>query len=156
MSRVGSYRAVSAGYESFQQHSVAEKQCASLERDEFWRWVVLISFCLNAGYNFFAWADFESASVQAEILFDIDSGKLAWHYSIAFFASVPPALPVAYWLKYDLPSSHLFLALSNTLVAWLRYWATVKKDYALCLASAVVLGVGLAIATSSFTPLFLR
>jgi hypothetical protein len=60
------------------------------------------------------------------------------------------------WIDWDFPSSQVAFASLTTLAAWLRYMSSWQRDYSICLASSVSLGIATAINLSSFTAVSAR
>jgi hypothetical protein len=124
------------------------------ETNPLLRWIVLFSFSANAFLNSAQVNDFSSGSKQSEMVFfnstsDNYDRVLEAQYSAMNLTTALCMLPAILWLAWDLPSAHVFLALSNALGAWMRYQSTADGSYSICLGSSVALGVAQAGASFS-------
>jgi hypothetical protein len=82
---------------------------------------------------------------------DNKRSTLEWQYSLTYLFCAM-FIPVAVlWIDWDFSSSQIAFSSLTMLAAWLRYMSSVRRDYTICLASSISLGLATAIKQSSLT-----
>lgn len=108
-------------------------------------WLVLLTFCLNSAFNAFVCMNFSAvSSLTAEVL-DVGQDEVAFLYSgmlLTVSCGMPAGLVLA--LRCERVGFGLSVAF-GVACAWIRWIGVARRNYHLCLISAVISGASAAL-----------
>eukprot|EP00930_Biecheleria_cincta_P095639 TRINITY_DN87587_c0_g1_i1.p1 TRINITY_DN87587_c0_g1~~TRINITY_DN87587_c0_g1_i1.p1 ORF type:complete len:494 (-),score=74.95 TRINITY_DN87587_c0_g1_i1:8-1489(-) len=113
--------------------------------DSMRSWLVLLTFCLNSAFNAFVCMNFSAVSSLTASVLDVGEAEVAFLYSgmlLMVSFGMPVGLVVA--LRCEWVGLGLSVALSVVLT-WTRWIGVMRRNYQLCLVSAVIAGASAAL-----------
>lgn len=108
-------------------------------------WLVLLTFCLNSAFNAFVCMNFSAVSSLTAHVLDVGADEVAFLYSgmlLTVSCGMPAGLVLA--LRCERVGFGLSVVLGVACV-WIRWIGVVRRNYHLCLFSAMISGASAAL-----------